>query len=220
VYCLANERQVANGLSCGGYNVEHFKPSSKFPALEREYSNLLWSCPSCNSAKGGHWPTPHQLERGERWLDPTTDNMGEHLRVNGDQVEPCSPTGAWFIRRLQLNGDLQTWRRRRLAASRTRLEQLRAVQLRLSGGAADEILSAIESLRSELDAEPWDRETDCRCSKTQPTPPSPRSKSDRQLQRSVATERVVMRNAEGREVVKALRARLRPPKRYTRKYIP
>ena len=43
------------------FGVEHYKPSSKFKSLECTYSNLYYSCNTCNSNKGNFWPSARQL---------------------------------------------------------------------------------------------------------------------------------------------------------------
>jgi hypothetical protein len=40
------------------YQIDHFAPQSRFDSLESEYSNLVYSCPYCNRAKGDDWVTP------------------------------------------------------------------------------------------------------------------------------------------------------------------
>ncbi len=38
-----------------GFHIDHFAPKSKFPALECDYNNLIYSCPICNKAKSDDW---------------------------------------------------------------------------------------------------------------------------------------------------------------------
>lgn len=39
------------------FHIDHFAPKSKFPHLEHEYNNLIYSCPFCNLNKGDDWPS-------------------------------------------------------------------------------------------------------------------------------------------------------------------
>ena len=39
------------------FHIDHFKPFSKNPTLETDYSNLVYACRACNNSKRAHWPT-------------------------------------------------------------------------------------------------------------------------------------------------------------------
>src|SRR5271154_2101665 len=39
------------------FHIDHFAPKEKFPQLKTVYSNLIYSCPSCNIAKSDFWPS-------------------------------------------------------------------------------------------------------------------------------------------------------------------
>ncbi|EIM35490.1 hypothetical protein PGS1_14166, partial [Enterobacter cloacae subsp. cloacae GS1] len=45
------------------FHIDHFAPKSKFKHLENEYSNLVYSCPTCNIAKSNDWCGPTENER-------------------------------------------------------------------------------------------------------------------------------------------------------------
>lgn len=53
VYCAIHES------SFGGirnYHVEHYRPKSKFEALENDIKNLFYACAICNTFKSDDWP--------------------------------------------------------------------------------------------------------------------------------------------------------------------
>lgn len=50
-YCTICEGENKLGF----FHVEHFKPRSKFPKLERNYENLLYACHKCNIYKKDNW---------------------------------------------------------------------------------------------------------------------------------------------------------------------
>lgn len=52
VYCSIHEGSFG-GLR--NFHVEHFRPKSKFAALENHYPNLFYCCAICNSFKGDEW---------------------------------------------------------------------------------------------------------------------------------------------------------------------
>src|SRR5580692_2727086 len=52
------------------FEVEHFRPTSKFPTLDCIYSNLYYVCRGCNGHKSETWPSEGQLNQGMRFADP------------------------------------------------------------------------------------------------------------------------------------------------------
>lgn len=59
------------------FHVDHFRPkkNEKFPEfklLENEYTNLVYSCPSCNRFKWNRWSSV-----SPNWIDPTEENYGD-----------------------------------------------------------------------------------------------------------------------------------------------
>lgn len=49
VYCLLREQW---GLVRGSFAIDHFLPAAIHPELGAKYSNLVYSCTTCNAAKG------------------------------------------------------------------------------------------------------------------------------------------------------------------------
>ena len=39
------------------FQIDHFRPKSKYPDLKNDYNNLVLSCPICNINKSDDWPT-------------------------------------------------------------------------------------------------------------------------------------------------------------------
>src|SRR5262249_8578818 len=66
-YCERPEDYMG-GDEC--FEVEHFRPKSKFPELECVYSNLYYACRGCNSHKSETWPSVEQIFLGMRFADP------------------------------------------------------------------------------------------------------------------------------------------------------
>ncbi|HBR7837312.1 TPA: HNH endonuclease, partial [Klebsiella pneumoniae] len=59
-YCGTHHVYYGSG-KC--FHIDHFAPKSKFKHLENEYSNLVYSCPTCNIAKSNDWCGPTENER-------------------------------------------------------------------------------------------------------------------------------------------------------------
>lgn len=52
VYCSLDEN-TGGGIKF--FEIEHYKPESKFKALARDYDNLFYSCAICNGFKSNDW---------------------------------------------------------------------------------------------------------------------------------------------------------------------
>lgn len=63
--------------------IEHLKPKSlpQFYDLTFVWDNLHWSCEICNTNKGKKWNSKFPI------LDPTKDNIDDHIRLNVDSGE-------------------------------------------------------------------------------------------------------------------------------------
>src|SRR5258708_33049864 len=71
-YCDRPEAQL------GGeefFEIDHFRPVSKFPELNCHYPNLYYACGRCNRYKGSKWPTDDLRARGFRFADPCEEDM-------------------------------------------------------------------------------------------------------------------------------------------------
>lgn len=77
-YCERTEDYLGGDEA---FEVEHFKPQSKFPDLICSYDNLYYVCRGCNGHNSETWPSEPQLSRGQRFADPCMeDPYVHHLR--------------------------------------------------------------------------------------------------------------------------------------------
>ena len=84
-YCLVPE------LLAGGpenFELDHFRPKSKFPQLENNFFNLYYSCHVCNHAKGPAWPPAELDDAGVNFMDLCRDDCFEHYSE--------APDGRWI----------------------------------------------------------------------------------------------------------------------------
>lgn len=98
------------------FQVDHFRPRSKFPHLETQYSNLYYVCGKCNQHKGKSWPSDSLLAKGFRFSDPCDEDMYlVHLRELDDaKIEALSNCGRYTSEHIRLNRpDIVYWRRQR-----------------------------------------------------------------------------------------------------------
>ena len=93
VYCLHRERWVKDGWR--DFQLDHVVPRKMAPARVDEYTNLVYSCPSCNLTKGVHLvPDPCAQAYGDLILfEPDGPDRKQHFAVLGigsDEYElPC-----------------------------------------------------------------------------------------------------------------------------------
>jgi hypothetical protein len=199
VFCRLREQWRAEGALHGGFQIDHFKPVTKFPNDELRYANLIWTCPDCNRAKSDTWPARAAAKAGRRWLNPTRDRMSEHLTFEGDHVKALSDVGEWNLRRLDLNNALHVARRRLVEEKADRLRVLRlAVQRCKNEGDRAAAEDALDRSERELLGPPRDAPASCRCM-TSPSvaPPLPAL--------TKAPREPPMRNKEARKVVERLK---------------
>ena len=89
-----------------GAHIDHFAPKSKFPTLETQYDNLVYSCPICNGAKSDTWvgnnaSIPNNGSQG--FVDPCRAEFDKHLarRWTGEIV-PLTKLGEYMADQLKL----------------------------------------------------------------------------------------------------------------------
>lgn len=91
VFCLHRERWYGRP---GTFDIEHFVPSSVDPLGKCEYTNLLYTCRTCNAAKSDVLAVP----------DPCAVAFGDCLRIRTDgEVEPLNAAGMKLRDVLRLN---------------------------------------------------------------------------------------------------------------------
>ncbi len=101
------------------FEVEHFKPRSKFPQLEYVYPNLYYVCSKCNRHKSETWPSEEQLAQGMRFADPCEEDPYAHhfLETEDGGLKGTTLCGNYTIAHIRLHrDDLRNWRRLRAQA--------------------------------------------------------------------------------------------------------
>lgn len=96
----------AYGGGYHAYHVEHFAPKERFPELEFDYDNLLYSCPWCNRAKWDIWPSDNSkinIVGDEGFVDPCTVDYDKHLkRLPDGTIKGITPLGEYMYKTLKL----------------------------------------------------------------------------------------------------------------------
>lgn len=102
-YCLLHEL-LAGGRS--NFELDHFKPKSKFPALEKEYTNICYSCHVCNNKKRAKWPSSKLLAQGRRFIDYCSEDFSTHFTEGEDcSWNPLTPAAEYVEAELLLNSE-------------------------------------------------------------------------------------------------------------------
>jgi hypothetical protein len=110
VYCLHREQWYSRS---GTFSIEHFIPVSIDPSVEREYSNLLYACVTCNNAKRAILDVPN----------PCLVAFGDCLRVTrSGEIEPLNSDGEKLVAVLLLNSDSNLVQRSRWIRTLTALK--------------------------------------------------------------------------------------------------
>ena len=112
VYCLERESWYPDRAA--SFSVDHVVPRCEDAALVCEYTNLVYACTRCNSAR-----------RDERILDPTAVAFGDHLRLGEDGIlVGMTEEGLVLIDLLHLNENPALKVRRKYSRIHSLMERL------------------------------------------------------------------------------------------------
>ena len=95
-YCGKSER-----TSTKGFEIDHFIPQKLAGNLKNDYTNLVYSCFTCNRKKGAKWPTnditiAHTDTIG--LCDPATEEYDTHLARREDgKIVGVTPVGEYMV---------------------------------------------------------------------------------------------------------------------------
>lgn len=90
-----------------GFEIDHFVPLKVDPSKEILYSNLVYSCFTCNRKKSADWPTKdtnlsHNGIVG--YVDPAIPEFDDHLEKNENgEIIPKTPVGAYMVKKFKFN---------------------------------------------------------------------------------------------------------------------
>ena len=123
-YCTGHENELGGS---DHFDIDHWRPKSKFPSLINIYRNLYYSCRGCNKrgAKGEHWPNRALIKAGYRFFDPCSENAYvEHMyETKRGHLKIRTPVGEYSIKRLRLNREGLVILRRNRASMRRLLKR-------------------------------------------------------------------------------------------------
>jgi hypothetical protein len=90
------------------YEIDHFVPKEFLKELtEASYSNLVYSCRSCNNSKRAKWPTKSETESiidDTGFLDPCHKDYNDQFeRTNLGRIRYLTNLGEWMFKALKLD---------------------------------------------------------------------------------------------------------------------
>ena len=78
------------------FQIDHFKPRTKYPELKTEYSNLVYCCSYVNRLKSD--------DDDPRYLDPCDEDYNQHFgRISDGTIFGKTDSGKFMTQKLSLN---------------------------------------------------------------------------------------------------------------------
>ena len=109
------------------YEVDHFVPKGQLKTLsETTYTNLVYSCRSCNNSKRAKWPTKDEMVHNDGkqgFIDPChADYAQQFERLADGSVHAITELGQWMWRALNMGNPSHRLK--------WKLEQLRVILMK------------------------------------------------------------------------------------------
>ena len=137
------------------YEIDHFVPKTIAPERNKDYSNLVYSCRTCNNSKRAKWPTkkadkPNNGNEG--WVDPCDNDYSKQFeRLSDGSVKSKTILGQWMWRELSLGNPIH---RLKWSLEQLRIELIKAISLDISnveeGKQIQELLGCYMKLEEQL----------------------------------------------------------------------
>jgi hypothetical protein len=100
-YCLLPEI-LASGQE--NFELDHFRPKSRFPYLLDDFYNIYYACHPCNHTKRDGWPSPELEAQGISLVDLCKEEFTTHFQVTEDgKCSGVTKPGSYTIDLLRLN---------------------------------------------------------------------------------------------------------------------
>lgn len=111
------------------FQIDHFRPKSKYPDLKNDYNNLVLSCPICNRNKSDDWPTNdknvyHNDSIG--YVDPASKEFDEvFYRYEDGNIFSNYDYGKYMITKLKfdIRPIKELWKLERLYQAKKNINQ-------------------------------------------------------------------------------------------------
>lgn len=101
-YCGKNRKYFSDK-----FEIDHFRPQTKYPQFKNDYTNLVLSCSLCNRYKSDDWPTNNpELYHDEQigYVDPASEEFDQvFYRKDDGNIESDYEYGRYMIEKLKFN---------------------------------------------------------------------------------------------------------------------
>jgi len=125
-YCGKHEMITHKGME-----PDHFVPDRIDPSRKTDYTNLVYSCFTCNRKKSGKWPTEDKdlYNNGiEGFVDPASDAYDQHLKRDADgAIVFCSDVGEYMHKKafaFNIRPIKEVWKASQLYEKKIQLHKL------------------------------------------------------------------------------------------------
>lgn len=98
-YCSITEIE-AQGIA---FEIDHYFPQKHFAKLINDYTNLMWSCATCNGLKEDYFADDYARQKGYFIIRPDEDDPRNHFDSRKHQLSPKTATGEFNLEKLRLN---------------------------------------------------------------------------------------------------------------------
>jgi uncharacterized protein (TIGR02646 family) len=100
-YCLMAELFAAGEAN---FELDHFRPKTRFSEQTNDFYNLYYSCHPCNHIKSAKWPPSPLIQQGIGFVDLCNDDFETHFIEQADgRWEGITPSAKYTIDALYLN---------------------------------------------------------------------------------------------------------------------
>lgn len=111
------------------YEIDHFVPQNQLKTISlTTYSNLVYSCRSCNNSKRAKWPTGDEFVHNngsEGFIDPCHQSYSQQFeRLSDGSIKAITTLGNWMWTNLRLGNPIHR--------IKWKLEQLKSELIRLN----------------------------------------------------------------------------------------
>ncbi len=90
------------------FEIDHWRPKRVLVKISpNDYSNLVYSCKSCNRSKSGKWPSDDEdidiIDGDQGFMDPTHNDYHTHfVRCDNGEIYWVTTLGKWMYQELSL----------------------------------------------------------------------------------------------------------------------
>lgn len=89
------------------FEIDHFVPRKQLVnIIDTDYSNLVYSCRSCNNSKRAKWPSGDETihnHDNKGFIDPCDDEYENQFeRLNSGRIKPTTELGDWMYNAMKL----------------------------------------------------------------------------------------------------------------------